>query len=75
MVSHLKHKICQNKACAAGNHTFIPAAWQISGVQEVCNLFVCQHCLLSVDKTDREVMKCHHDEIIKEKMEKEKGEA
>ena len=57
-------KITISRACSDGKHTFIAAHWQIKSSSHDCTLFVCQHCLLSVDKSEREVMmKCHHERI------------
>lgn len=63
----IKDKVKQVKSCKDGNHTFIPATWKISASTHVCTLFVCQHCLISADKTELEVMNCNHTADLKAK--------
>lgn len=53
---HAKDKVKVNRKCSENEHTFIPAAWKTSPSSYTCTLFVCQHCLMSVDKADVEVM-------------------
>ena len=53
-------KIQKQKSCSAGGHTFIPAVWKESGGKKVCELFVCQHCMVHFDKSEREVACLHH---------------
>ena len=53
-------KCVKNKACSAGRHTYICAAWKISPDKKVCDLFVCQHCMVPFTKQEREVMSRHH---------------
>jgi hypothetical protein len=63
-------KLVVPKGCSDGKHSFIAAHWQIKPSSHDCTLFVCQHCLVSVDKAERETMMKYHHEKIKKKMEK-----
>jgi len=59
-MSQCLKKCIKNKACSAGRHTFVPAVWKISSDKHVCDMFVCQHCMMPFDKTEREIMCQHH---------------
>lgn len=73
MIGELKHKISNCKDCANGKHTFIPAVWSVSANKRVCEMFVCQHCMMPFDKTEREIM-CQHHKCELEKHEESKNE-
>lgn len=66
----IHEKLVIPKPCSEGKHTFIPAHWQIRSSSHDCTMFVCQHCLVSVDKSEREVMAKMHNEKAKEKIAK-----
>lgn len=59
-------KVRATKTCNDGKHTFMPAVWKVTPTARTCTLFVCQHCLMSVDKTEVEcAIKNHHEKIEK----------
>jgi len=67
MIGNLKKKLSQSNNCGKGLHTFIPAVWKKSADKDVCELFVCQHCMMPFNKIEREVMcKFHNDDAPKE---------
>lgn len=69
---NIMDKIVTPKECVAGKHTFIPATWKIQPGTQTCTLFVCQHCLVSADKVEVEVMReAHHAAIRIKKAQKE----
>lgn len=71
MIGHLENKILQNKDCHNHKHTFIPAVWSVSSNKKVCEMFVCQHCMMPFDKTEREIMSSHHHNEIAKNIAKE----
>ena len=68
----IENKVKIAKSCAEGKHTFIPCHWSVKQNSRSCTLFVCQHCLVTVDKSEREQMMNVHHEKIKAKDSKEK---
>ena len=56
----VKNKIKPTRTCMDGKHTFIPARWKVSGTSRKCVLFVCQHCMCTVDQSEQEVMMVEH---------------
>lgn len=69
----IEDKVKDNTACAKGNHTFVPAVWKLSPSSRTCTLFVCQHCLMSVDKSEWETMASVQNEKLKKKPAKPKA--
>jgi len=66
-MSRCLKKTIKSSTCAKGVHTYIPAVWKKSGDKEICELFVCQHCMTHFDKQEREIMCKHYqDEASKE---------
>ena len=74
-MSKLKHKVSYCKDCEAGLHTFIPTSFKVSGNANVCTIMTCQHCLVTVDKREQEVVSLDHNCSAekKEQAEKEKS--
>ena len=68
----VEHKITLSKACSEGKHVFIPAHWKTTTSSRTCTLFVCQHCLMTIDRSEREVMMERHNSKIKDKLERAK---
>ena len=60
MEAHLVKKTNKNKSCSLGTHTYIPAVWNVSPTKHVCDLFVCQHCMMPFNKNERETMNTFH---------------
>lgn len=58
-MSQCLKKTIKNSSCSKGTHTFIPAVWKKQGDKEICEMFVCQHCMMPFEKTEREIM-CQH---------------
>lgn len=62
-----KDKVKAPKACTEGKHTFIPAHWRVSPNGRDCTLMVCQHCLMTIDKAERERLAMNHHEELEAK--------
>jgi len=60
----IEDKIATGKQCANKKHTFIVAAWQISPNKRNAIQFICQSCLILVDKSEFEVAGQHHCQTI-----------
>jgi hypothetical protein len=69
MEVHATKHTKKNKSCSMGTHTYIPAVWSISSNKHVCDLFVCQHCMMPFNKSERETMTAFHRAITDDKSE------
>lgn len=61
-MSNFIEKKLEMKPCKAKKHVFVPSIWRISAAKHIANEFVCQHCLMTVDRTDVEVVRQCFDE-------------
>lgn len=51
----LEYKV-NAKPCASKKHTFMVSAWKVNATSEVATSFVCQNCLMTVDKAELETV-------------------
>jgi len=63
----IEDKVKPTKTCQDGKHTFIVTGWQTRPRQRTATKLTCQHCLITADKAEQEVMGNKHNKEIKEK--------
>ena len=66
MTKHIEKKV-ELKPCRQKKHTFIPISWRVSQASKVASIFMCQHCLLNVERADIEYM----NQVTKKEMDKQ----
>lgn len=63
----LEYKVTA-KQCPSKKHNFIVSAWKISAASEVATSFVCQNCLMTIDKAELETLNQYYFDLNKKHM-------
>ena len=63
MAKHIEKKV-EMKCCKMNKHLFIPISWKLSQTRKSATEFMCQMCLITVEKEDIEIVgQCFHKEM------------